>query len=237
VGWQRQPNGNSIQAELERAIGAFCGTGPIKVVASGRTDSGVHAEGQVISFVLPEPRAPRGLVEGVNNHLADDIAVVSVAPAPADFCPRRWARRKLYRYRLLNRRGRCPFRYGLTWKIRAELDVEAMNTAAQHFVGQHDFSSFRASGCMAASPIRTIQSASVFRTDDQEVHLEFIGKGFLRHQVRIMTGTLVDVGKGTRGPDSVREAIAAADRSAAGRTAPGPGLTLVWVEIGDGPQP
>jgi len=235
VGWQRQPNGQSIQAEVERAIGALCATEPVPVVASGRTDSGVHAEAQIIGFKTPVPREIRGLVEGVNHHLPDDIAIISAAPAPEGFCPRRWARRKLYRYRILNRPGRCPFRKTLAWHMRHELNVPAMQSAAKALVGEHDFTSFRAARCMAASPVRTIHSAEVTETGDGEVRLEFIGNGFLRHQVRIMTGTLVSVGVGTLPADSIPDVIAAQDRAAAGRTAPGHGLTLVWVKMGDGP--
>lgn len=235
VGWQRQPNGVSVQLLVERAIGALCGTGPVPVVASGRTDSSVHAEAQIISFRIPVPRPVRGLIEGVNHHLPDDIAIISAQPAPDGFCPRRWARRKLYRYRILNRPGRCPFRRHLSWHLRRELDVEAMQAAAVHLVGRHDFSSFRAARCMAASAVRTVHSVSVSATDDGEVRLEFVGNGFLSHQVRIMTGTLVDVGVGTRRSESIPDVLAARSRDAAGRTAPGHGLTLVWVELGDGP--
>ena len=235
VGWQRQPNGPSVQGELERAIGELCDTGPVAVVASGRTDSGVHAEAQIIGFRTPVPRDLRGLVEGVNHHLPDDIAVVSAAPAPEGFCPRRWAVGKLYRYRILNRPARCPFRDLLTWNIRRPLDVDAMREAAQHMVGEFDFSSFRAARCSASSTVRRVKSAVVETTDDGEIRLEFVGNGFLRHQVRIMTGTLVDVGFGVRKPASIPDVIAARDREAAGRTAPGQGLTLVRVKMGDGP--
>ena len=235
VGWQHQPNGLSIQAVMERAIGDFCGTGPIRVMASGRTDSGVHALAQVISFRTPEPRTHRQLVEGINQHLPDDISVLTVAPAPPGFCPRSWSRRKLYRYRILNRSARCPFRLGLTWHIRRDLDADAMHRAAQLLVGRHDFTSFRAARCGAASPVRVIESAAVSRAEDEEIQLEFVGNGFLRHQVRIMTGTLVDVGIGTRSVDSFAEVLAAADRTTAGRTAPGCGLTLVRVELSEGP--
>jgi len=235
VGWQRQPNGPSIQAEFERAIGALCGTGRVPVVASGRTDSGVHAEAQIIAFELPEPRTLRGLIEGVNFHLPDDISVISAAPAPEGFCPRKWARRKLYRYRILNRMGRCPFRRPLTWHLRKPLDVDAMIAGAAHLVGRHDFSSFRAARCMAASPVRTLHSAEIITDSDGEIRLEFIGNGFLSHQVRIMSGTLVEVGLGARSPASLPALLGAKDRGAAGPTLPGQGLTLVWVKLGEGP--
>jgi len=236
VGWQRQPNGNSIQSEFERAIGALCGGDPVPVVASGRTDSSVHALAQIIGFKTPLPREVRALVEGLNHHLPDDISVIEAKPAPEGFCPRRWARRKLYRYRILNRMGRCPFRRQYTWHIRERLDEEAMHLAAQYLVGEHDFTSFRAARCMAASPVRKLISAEVRRTEDGEVQLEFVGNGFLRHQVRVMTGTLVDVGRGYRPADSIPQVLHSRHRDAAGATSPGHGLTLVHVEMGDGPR-
>lgn len=235
VGWQRQPTGRSLQEVVEDAVARALGTEEVRVTASGRTDAGVHALAQVVSFQSPVDRAPDALVAALNANLPRDVAALDAILAPDAFDARRWVRRKLYRYRVLNRRPRCPFREGLAWHWRAPLDVGAMAEAAAHLVGRHDFSSFRAQGCGARHPVRTLEQATVARVDD-EVHLEFTGNGFLRHQVRIMTGTLVDVGQCRQAPSAVAGILAARRRSAAGRTAPAHGLWLVRVDYGDGPR-
>lgn len=233
VGWQRQPNGVSVQARVEEALLALTGQ-PVRASASGRTDAGVHARAQVVAVDLPEGWAAARVVGGLNHHLPADISCLSAAPTADEFDPRRWVRRKLYRYRILARATRCPFRAGHTWLVRRPLDVEAMARAALHLEGRQDFASFRAQGCAANHTVRTLEAAVVRRADD-ELHLDFTGNGFLRHQVRIFTGTLVEVGLGRLGEDAIPGIITARDRSAAGPTAPARGLWLVGVELGDGP--
>lgn len=237
VGWQIQPNGVSIQSQVQAALTALCG-GDHQIVAdaTGRTDSGVHAEMQYVSFRLPVRRTEVQVSEGLNYHLPPDIRCLSARKMPAGFSPRAWAHSKLYRYRILNRIPGCPFRQDVVWHLKQKLNVAAMKEAIIHLEGQHDFQSFRAARCAAKTTVRTINRATVCELDDGEVRIEFEGNGFLRHQVRIMVGTLVDVGLGRRAPTDVMQVRLATDRSKAGRTAPAQGLTLVHVELGEGPS-
>ncbi len=237
AGWQIQPNAPTIQGTVEQALAAMCGLDePIPVAATGRTDAGVHAEMQVVGFQLPVDRTPHQVMSGINYHTPADITCLAAETMPDDFSPRRWTRTKLYRYRILNRHPHCPFRDDLVWHLRSPLDVGAMSEAIAGLVGQHDFSSFRAAGCSADTAIRTIHAARCQATERGEVIVEFEGPGFLRHQVRIMVGTLVDVGLGKRPASEVGSILAAKARDAAGPTAPAKGLTLVRVQIGDGPR-
>jgi tRNA pseudouridine38-40 synthase len=229
VGWQRQPNGLSIQAVMERCLGKVCGRDPIQVTAAGRTDSGVHALAQCVVFKTQD-RSADELLKGLNFWLPDDIAVLDVAPAAPGFNPRQDAKQKLYRYRILQRIAPCPFRGDLTWHRRHWLDVDAMAEGAAYLVGEHDFTTFRASGCSAKIPVRNIHSLTVQRESD-EIVVEVKGGGFLRHQVRIIVGTLAQVGAGRCLPSSIEGMLFARDRAAAGPTAPGHGLCLVWVTM------
>ena len=204
--------------------------------ATGRTDAGVHARAQVVGFRADTPRTALALRRGLDALLPSDIACLEVRPAPHGFDPRRWTRGKHYRYRLLLRDGRCPFRERWTWRMRPVLDTGSMAAAAGLLIGEHDFSSFRAAGCGAAHARRTLVSATVTPAADEELHLDFRGNGFLRHQVRIMVGTLVDVGRGRRGIDEVARALDARSRAAAGPTAPAHGLWLMSADVGDTPR-
>ena len=235
VGWQRQPDGPSIQSVLEAAVGKLCGTEAVAVRATGRTDAGVHAREQVVAVDLPVARSRAQVRDGLNHFLPHDIVCLDAQPAPPDFVPRRWVRHKRYRYRILSRPSPCPFRHGRVWHLRQPLDRVAMSLGAAALVGRHDFSSFRARGCSAINPVRTLGGAAV-REEGDELVLDFVGHGFLRHQVRIMTGTLVEVGEGRRPAASIASVLAARTRSAAGRTAPAHGLWLDEVRMGDGPH-
>ena len=235
-GWQRQPDQPTLQQTVEEALSSVLGGEPVRVVASGRTDTGVHALAQVVSFSTTAARTPKAIRSGLNANLPPQIACLEAEPAPPGFDARRWTRRKLYRYRVLARAARCPHRHQQTWHVRRPLDLAAMQQAIAVLQGSHDFSSFRASGCTALHPRRHIESARVVAAPDDELHLEFVGNGFLRHQVRIMAGTLIDIGEGRRAADTMPAILAAADRTAAGRTAPAHGLWLVWVEVGDTPR-
>lgn len=238
AGWQMQPKVRTIQGDIERALAKLCGIpGPVRVSATGRTDSGVHAEMQIIAFRLPVERLPYQVVAGINRHTDDDIVCLAAEPVADDFSPRSWTKEKLYRYRILNRIQSCPFRVGLVWHLKPHLDVDAMSAAVPALVGQHDYASFRASGCSAKTTIRTIEDAQVRRVENDEIQVDFIGHGFLRHQVRIMVGTLVDVGLGRTADHSIGEIRDALDRERAGRTAPAHGLTLVHVEMLDSARP
>ncbi len=231
AGWQRQPadQGVTIQQTVEQALSRVLGGEQVRVDATGRTDAGVHALQQVVAFSATAPRSERGLVAGLNHFLPPDIACLAASTVPLAFDPRRWTRGKRYRYRILARTPRCPFRRGRVLHLRQTLDADAMQRAAADFIGRHDMQSFRASGCSARSTVRTLTAASVRRVDD-ELHIEVEGNGFLRHQVRIMAGTLVEVGLGRRPDDCVPQIIDARQRAAAGPTLPAMGLWLVEVD-------
>lgn len=233
VGWQVQPEGRSIQGAVEAAVARIVGH-PVHVSASGRTDAGVHALGQVVSFVTSSSRTPRSIRDGLTACLPRDVACLHAEQVPLDFDPRRWTRRKLYRYTWLARRSRSPLLATRTWHVRAPLDVAAMHEAVQHLVGAHDFSSFRAEGCAASHPVRTLEAVTA-RWSGDLVELDVAGNGFLRHMVRIIAGTLWEVGRGEQRPDWLADVLAAKNREAAGKTAPAHGLTLVSVSYGEGP--
>ncbi len=239
VGWQRQRNGLSVQQVVEEALSRLLGHSEVRVRASGRTDAGVHALHQVTAFETAVQREPARLKAGLNHLLPRSIACLDVQPAPEGFDPRGWTTSKLYRYRILTRQARCPFREGLCWHLARPpgqpLDVAAMQLAAQRLVGRQDFRSFQARGCGAEHSVRLLQSVRLLEQPD-ELWLEFEGHGFLRHQVRIMTGTLVEVGLGRRPESWVGEVVQARHRDAAGETAPAQGLWLVEVRLGQGPR-
>ena len=226
VGWQRQPNGLSVQEVVEGAVSRFFGGISVTARAAGRLDAGVHSRGQVVVVDVPEARPVQAWMRGLSSLMPPDIACLGAAPCAADFDPRRAASGKRYRYRWLERWPPCPFRLGRLWHLRRPLAVAPMHAAAQLLVGTHDFTSFRAAGCSARSPVRAISRVSVSRVED-EVVLDVWGPAFLRHQVRIMAGTLTDVGTGRRAVASMPDVLRARRRTAAGRTAPAEGL---WLE-------
>ncbi|MCB9675415.1 MAG: tRNA pseudouridine(38-40) synthase TruA [Alphaproteobacteria bacterium] len=232
VGWQVQPGARSIQGVLEDAVERLFGE-RVRVSGSGRTDAGVHAEQQVASFAVEKERSEKAVRDGLNAFLPPDVAVVAARRVPDDFDPRRAVKVKCYRYTWLDRPARSPLWEGFAWHLRDPLDVEAMDRAIQAVVGTHDFTSFRAVGCQAAHPVRTIEGASVTR-EGPVVRLRIRGNGFLRHMVRILAGTLTEVGQGRADADRMARALEGMDRSAAGRTAPPEGLALEWVDYGEG---
>lgn len=235
-GWQAQPNGVAVQVVVEEALGRLFHT-PVRIRASGRTDAGVHALGQVVTFRTELDRDPVQIQRALNGTMPNEIAVVDASYAPDDFEPRRWVRRKTYRYRYLTREARSPLRLGRCWHVRRPLDVAAMHEAAQAFVGQHDFTSFRAAGCTANHPVRWLEAIAVTARPDDEVWLEVTGNGFLRHMVRIMAGTLAQIGLGRAPVGWAAEVLAARDRLAAAQTAPPHGLLLVGIEYDAAPPP
>jgi tRNA pseudouridine38-40 synthase len=232
-GWQKQQGRRTISAEIEAALSRV--VGPVALEGSGRTDAGVHALGQVAAFTTEVARSPKEVRDGLNYHLPTDIACVSAELTDDGFDPRRWAHQKQYRYRFLDRPSRSPLRDPQVWWLRGRLDVDAMALGARALVGRHDFTSFRAAGCGARHPVRQIDGVTVDRVGE-EVELRITGNGFLRHMVRIIAGTLGDVGLGRRTPHSVQETLAARERASAGKTAPPGGLCLMWVNYGDGPR-
>ena len=231
VGWQRQPNGVSVQEVMERALAELLGA-RVEVVAAGRTDSGVHALGQVVAFDAPRTLPLGAYLRGLSALLPPDVAVVAAEEVGPDFDPRRWASGKRYRYLISNRPVRSPLRRRTHWEVFAPLNVGAMDEAARPLLGTHDFSAFRAANCEAKTPVRTLRELVVLG-DGDVVQLEVEGTAFLKHMVRNIVGTLVEVGRGERPVPWVAEVLASADRTRAGPTAPAHGLVLVEVTYGD----
>jgi tRNA pseudouridine38-40 synthase len=229
VGWQRQINGRSVQQEIEQAIAKFSGE-TVRLHAAGRTDAGVHALGQVAHFDLERPTDPKVVREALNHYLRPQpISVISAETADPHFHARMSARRRRYRYIVLNREARAALAIGRAWHVPYRLDIAAMGEGASHLIGQHDFSSFRASECQAKSPVKTLDRLDIVN-DGANLIFEVSARSFLHHQVRNMVGTLILVGRGKWLPDQVAQALAARDRAAAGPTAPPDGLYLVGVD-------
>jgi tRNA pseudouridine38-40 synthase len=227
-GWQIQPNGESIQSVLERALSTFLGV-PTRITGSGRTDAGVHALGQVANFFSAKERDPHRIQRALNALTPQDIAIKSVEIAPAAFDARRDGRSRVYEYRILNRSSPSPFHLNRAWHVHDSLDVAAMRQAIGCLEGEHDFSSFRAAGCDAAHPVRTVYRASLEPRGELLV-LTLEATAFLRHMVRNIVGTLVEVGRGARPAGSFVELLQSRDRTKAGPTAPPHGLFLIEVK-------
>jgi tRNA pseudouridine38-40 synthase len=228
VGWQRQPNGPSVQAALEAAVTAFCGETPT-VQGAGRTDTGVHALAQAAHVDIEKPADAKTVRDALNHHLrAEAVAVLSAEAVTEDFHARFSAIGRAYLYRILNRRAPAVLDAGRVWQIPKPLDAAAMHEAAQRLVGRHDFTSFRAAECQADSPVKTLDRLDVSQRGE-EIHIVAEARSFLHHQVRNFAGTLERVGRGKWAPDDVTRALDARDRAAAGPTAPPQGLYLTAV--------
>ncbi len=232
VGWQRQDNGPSVQALLETAARQLCGH-PTEVVAAGRTDAGVHATGQVAHVDFDRAFGTDTVRDGLNFWLRGAegwpaVAVLAVEPAAADFHARFSAKGRRYLYRILNRRPPAVLERNHVWWVPRPLDAGAMHEAAQILVGHHDFTTFRAAECQAASPLKTLDRLDVQRFGD-EIQVVAAARSFLHHQVRNMVGSLKLVGEGKWRVMEMRSALEARDRRAGGPTAPAPGLCLTGV--------
>lgn len=227
-GWQVQPNGESIQAVLERAVSTFLGVST-RITGSGRTDAGVHALGQVANFSTDKEVTPHRLRRGLNALTPLDITIKEVEIVADSFDARRDARSRVYEYRILNRATPSPFHLNRAWHVHEPLTVTAMREAIPCLNGEHDFSSFRAAGCDAAHAVRKIYVNSLDQRGDLLVYT-IEATAFLRHMVRNIVGTLVEVGQGLRTPQSFKELLEARDRTKAGVTAPAHGLYLVEVK-------
>lgn len=229
VGWQRQATGLSVQEVLEEAAARLNHGAPVASVVAGRTDAGVHAEGQVAQIALARELDATRLREALNYHMKPyPVVVLRAAPAPDGWNARFSAIRRRYRYRILNRRARPTLLAGRVWHVPMALDDAAMHRAAQTLLGRHDFSSFRAAACQAKSPLRTLDRLDVTRDGDL-ITVVAEARSFLHHQVRNLVGTLRLVGEGSWPEARVAAALAARDRAAAGPTAPAEGLALVEV--------
>lgn len=229
-GWQLQPNVPTVQGEVEAVLQQIMNCAREPVRAAGRLDAGVHAEAQLVTFLVHGRRTPGALYKGLNGLLPPDIACLALSSAPATFDPRGSSSGKIYRYRFLLREARCPFRDWGSWHVARPLDVDAMRAAAALLIGLHDFTSFQATGCAARHPVRRLRSLEV-EDRGEEVHLVVDGEAFLRHQVRIIAGCLVEVGRGRRPPEWMGDLLAVRDRTQAARTAPAHGLTLEKVHF------
>jgi len=228
-GWQRQAADRSIQAEIEKAL-AVMTRQEVSLAASGRTDAGVHALGQVAHFTCETAITSEEFLKGLNSLLPDDIVIKSCEKMPADFHARYDARRKTYRYRILNRPVPTAVDKRFVWHVRKKLDLDAMQTAAAYVVGEHDFKAFEGTGSPRSSTLRTIYKAQLSAASAGHLVFEIEGDGFLRYMVRNIVGTLVEVGRGKLTSGDFKTILESRDREQAGATAPPQGLFLVKVD-------
>ncbi|WP_291841840.1 tRNA pseudouridine(38-40) synthase TruA [Maricaulis sp.] len=229
AGWQRQANAPSVQASLERAAAKLDGA-PVLVYGAGRTDSGVHALGQVAHLDLAKDLSADKVRDAINFHLRPDpVAILEAEEVSADFHARFSATQRHYLYRMIDRRAPLTLDKGQVWRVPRKLDAEAMHHAAKALLGRHDFTTFRDAQCQAESPVKTIDAISVSRYGE-EVQLTCSARSFLHRQVRSMVGSLVEVGVGKWSARDFRQALDAADRSQCGPVAPPDGLYLTAVD-------
>lgn len=231
VGWQWQSNGRAVQQAVEEAIAACVGE-PVRVQCAGRTDAGVHATHQVIHADLAREWRSDRLRDAVNAHLKMQQDAVAIAAADAvdeAFDARHSAVRRHYLYRILNRRPQPALDRNRVWHVPRRLDADAMHAGAQLLLGSHDFTTFRAADCQAASPVRTLERLDVERIGD-EIRIFASARSFLHHQVRSMAGSLELVGAGKWTPADLRAALDARERSSCGPMAPAAGLYLIGVD-------
>lgn len=230
-GWQRQKHCIGVQEHVERALSQVANQS-IGIFCAGRTDTGVHASGQVIHFDPVVERSPRSWRLGANSNLPDDIAITWVLPVNQGFHARFSAVGRTYRYTIINRETRLALQAGSAVWVRQSLDVQRMQDAAKALVGTHDFSSFRAQGCQAKSPVRIMRRVDITQHGN-EIVIEVEANAFLHHMVRNIAGVLIAIGRGDREIAWVSELLLAKDRTKAGVTAPPTGLCLERVEYPD----
>lgn len=227
-GWQVQPTGETVQAVLEKAVSTVLGR-PTHVIGSGRTDAGVHALGQVANFLSDTELEPHRVQRALNALTPDDVTIKTVEIVPDSFHARRDGRSRIYEYRILNRPSPSPFLLKFAWHVHDPLNIALMREAITCLEGEHDFSSFRAAGCDAAHPVRMIYRASLSPRDELIV-FTVEATAFLRHMMRNLIGTLVEVGRQQRTPQSFAEVLQSRDRTKAGIKAPARGLFLMEVK-------
>ena len=232
-GWQIQPDVVTVQEVLERSLSAILGE-KTRVFGAGRTDAGVHALGQVAHFVTESTIDVNALFRAINSLLPHDIVARAVIEVDATFHARKSALKKRYEYWIRNDPLRSVFTRRFMWHLKVPLDLESMRKGARCFVGEHDFSSFQAAGCEAGiNPVRTISHLEIEMSAGKALRISVEGNSFLRHMVRNIVGTLVEVGTGRIRVESISGILAAGDRRKAGRTAPAKGLFLKWIEYPD----
>ena len=233
VGWQQQNNGPSVQAVLQDALHALSGE-MTPVLGAGRTDAGVHAFAQVAHFDLSREWQTDKIRDGLNAHLdTHPVAVLAAQAVDDEFHSRFSAGRRHYVYRIVNRRPKLALDEWRAWRVPMPLDADAMHAAAQALVGNHDFTTFRDSGCQAASPVKTLDFISVSRHGDM-IEINTNARSFLHSQVRSIVGSLKQVGTGKWHPGQMAKALKARDRKACGPVAPARGLYLARVDYEDG---
>lgn len=228
-GWQIQDEGKTVQGQIEIALSKFTKQQP-RVNGSGRTDSGVHALGQIAHIELTDQWDAHKIREAVNYHLKPDaISVINVEPIAAEFDARFSATERHYIYRIVNRRAPLAIDKGLAWHVQKPLDADAMHQAAQYLVGLHDFTTFRSVHCQAKSPIKTVNCVNVTAADEM-IEIEVSARSFMHNQVRSFVGSLKNVGEGRWQPKQMQTALEACDRHQCGEVAPAHGLYLVGVD-------
>ena len=227
-GWQIQPNGVAVQEVVEHALAVILGH-EVRIHSSGRTDAGVHARGMAAHFLTDAGLPLQAFREGVNGYLPQDVAIRSVHEMPQDFHARFSAKGKSYRYTIYRDRIRSPLAARTAWHLRGDLDLARMHSAAQSLVGEHDFRAFRSSACAAQTTTREIFGIDITE-DSAFVYVDIRGSGFLKNMVRMIVGTLVEVGLNRRPAEDLGKLVAAEPGLRCGPTAPAHGLCLqdVW---------
>ncbi|MGD2186889.1 MAG: tRNA pseudouridine(38-40) synthase TruA [Desulfobacterales bacterium] len=228
-GWQRQKDEHSIQGEIEKALHKMTAV-KVTVIGSGRTDAGVHAEGQVASFECNTRLEPEALLNGLNSLLAEDIRIKACEPVRPSFHARYDAKRKIYHYKILNRPTPAAIGRQYSWFIRKSLNQDAMRAAISHIIGRHDFKAFEGTGSPRQHTTRQVYSAELIEQQNGLLVFHIDADGFLRYMVRNIVGTLVDVGLEKLTPHDFKRILHSKDRSQASATAPAHGLTLVKVK-------
>jgi len=228
-GWQKQPNKLNIQGEIEQVISSITGEEKIELNASGRTDAGVHALGQVANFKTNSNIPIEKIAIAINSRLKKSIVIKKAEEVDDRFHSRYNCKRKTYRYIINNSNNGTAIYRNLEYYVPQKLDVLKMQEAVKYFEGEHDFKGFKASGTSSKSSVRIIYDAKVKQENDK-VYIELTGNGFLYNMVRIIAGTLVDVGLGKTNVEDMGEILSSKDRSRAGKTLPPQGLFLVKVE-------
>jgi tRNA pseudouridine38-40 synthase len=226
-GWQRQPNGLAVQQVIEEALCQLLAE-KVDLRSSGRTDAGVHAQGMAAAFQTATNLPLKAFVDGTNRFLPPDIAIREAIEVPSSFKPIADALAKHYRYTIIMATIRSPLRRFYAWHLREELDLKAMQSGSDKFVGRHDFAAFRASNCAAKTTVRRVDSVKITCEGDT-IQIDVIGGGFLKNMVRVMVGTLVDIGRRRFEPEYITWLLQTGDRKKAGATAPACGLCLIQV--------
>ena len=232
IGWQKQKKGFSIQGTIEKAAKNFLQS-EVDLIVAGRTDAGVHAEAQVAHLDIFKKLKIKNILFGLNFYLSkekfgEDISIKKVNKVDANFNARFGAKKKTYKYKIYNNECRSPMHAYNTWWVSQKLNIVDMKKASKYLLGNHDFSSFRASGCQALSPVKTLDKIAIIKKKNI-ITLTFTARSFLYNQVRIMTGTLKDVGSGLINPIALKRILQKKKRTSSGVTAPSKGLTLYKV--------